>query len=89
VYLRYLSAALSLSTLPPVISEVLELGAGGKLERVFETANGLLTPQIELMAYHDFANDPIEANATFLAGGTSFVAQGATPHAPATMPNWD
>ena len=59
--------------------EVAELGAGLRVAGSLPLGQGTLQPEAKLMAYHDFAADQISSDASFVFGGSSFVANGATP----------
>lgn len=59
--------------------EVAELGAGLRLAGDLPLGQGNLQPQLTLMAYHDFAADRIANSASFVFGGSPFLAVGATP----------
>lgn len=74
-------------TLQPLNMEVLdqrietvELGAGLRAMTAIDTKRGLLIPEVNLMAWHDFAADRGDTAARFLTGaGNSFVTTGAKP----------
>ncbi|WP_419833838.1 autotransporter domain-containing protein [Endozoicomonas atrinae] len=74
-------------TLQPLNMEVLdqrietvELGAGLRAMTAIDTKRGLLIPEVNLMAWHDFAADRGDTAARFLSGaGNSFVTTGAKP----------
>ncbi len=74
-------------TLQPLNMEVLdqrietvELGAGLRAMTAIDTKRGLLIPEVNLMAWHDFAADRGDTAARFLNGaGNSFVTTGAKP----------
>lgn len=53
--------------------EVLDLGAGVKLEGVF----GDFKPSARLMAFHDFAKDSADSTSSFALGGNTFATTGA------------
>ena len=59
--------------------EAIELGAGVRLMTGIDTGKGVLIPELNLMAWHDFAADRGDTSARFLAGGDSFVSVGARP----------
>ncbi|WP_252179238.1 autotransporter outer membrane beta-barrel domain-containing protein [Endozoicomonas sp. 4G] len=57
--------------------EILELGAGLKLLGDIATASMTVKPEVSLMAYHDFKDDPVTMTAHFAQGGNAFVVNGA------------
>lgn len=59
--------------------EVAELGAGLRIAGSLPLGQGNLEPQAKVMVYHDFAADQVSSDASFVFGGSSFVANGATP----------
>lgn len=59
--------------------EVAELGAGLRLAGSLPLGQGTLQPEAKLMAYHDFAADQVATSASFVFGGSNFIATGATP----------
>jgi len=59
--------------------EAIELGAGVRFMTGIDTGKGVLIPELNLMAWHDFAADRGDTSARFLAGGDSFVTVGAKP----------
>ena len=52
--------------------EVMELGAGLKLMAEYDVSNGMLKPELTLMAYHDFKDDKPEVQGSFLNGGKTY-----------------
>lgn len=58
--------------------EAIELGAGIRLAGNLPLGTGTLEPQLKLMAYHDFAADPVQNTSTFVLGSTPFVTRGAS-----------
>jgi outer membrane autotransporter protein len=59
--------------------EVAELGAGLRVAGNLPLGKGTLQPEAKVMVYHDFAADQVSSDASFVFGGSSFVANGATP----------
>ncbi|WP_341304135.1 autotransporter domain-containing protein [Pseudomonas sp. TMP25] len=59
--------------------EVAELGAGLRIAGSLPMGQGTLQPEAKVMAYHDFAADQVSADASFVFGGSNFIANGATP----------
>jgi outer membrane autotransporter protein len=59
--------------------EIAELGAGLRVAGSLPLGQGMLEPQAKVMVYHDFAADQVSSDASFVFGGSSFVANGATP----------
>lgn len=57
--------------------EILELGAGLKLSGDIATARMIVKPEVSLMAFHDFKDDPVTMTAQFAQGGNAFVVNGA------------
>ncbi|WP_257255130.1 autotransporter outer membrane beta-barrel domain-containing protein [Endozoicomonas sp. SESOKO3] len=57
--------------------EILELGAGLKLLGDIATASTTVKPEVSLMAYHDFKDDPVTMTAHFAQGGDAFLVNGA------------
>jgi len=58
--------------------EAIELGAGIRLAGNLPLGAGNLEPQLKLMAYHDFAADPVQNTSSFVLGSTPFVTRGAS-----------
>ncbi|PAV67225.1 hypothetical protein WR25_12175 [Diploscapter pachys] len=58
--------------------EAIELGAGIRLAGNLPLGAGSLEPQLKLMAYHDFAADPVQNSSSFVLGSTPFVTRGAS-----------
>ncbi|BCJ05894.1 autotransporter [Pseudomonas sp. RtIB026] len=58
--------------------EAIELGAGVRVASQLPLGAGILEPQLKVMAYHDFAADPVQNTATFVLGTTPFVSHGAS-----------
>ncbi|WP_263078688.1 autotransporter outer membrane beta-barrel domain-containing protein [Endozoicomonas sp. Mp262] len=56
----------------------IELGLGLIASRSFELSSGILTPQIQLMGWHDFKNQQVETDLQFVSGPT-FTSKGADP----------
>jgi outer membrane autotransporter protein len=59
--------------------EVAELGAGLRVAGSLPLGKGTLQPEAKVMVYHDFAADQVSSDASFVFGGSSFIANGATP----------
>lgn len=59
--------------------EVIELGAGMRLAGLFQAGQGILEPELRLMAYHDFAADQARSTSSYVLGGLPFVTNGARP----------
>ncbi|WP_252179221.1 autotransporter outer membrane beta-barrel domain-containing protein [Endozoicomonas sp. 4G] len=57
--------------------EIMELGAGLKLLGDIATTGMSIKPEVSLMAYHDFKDDPVTMTAHFAQGGNAFVMHGA------------
>nr|MDT0250073.1 autotransporter outer membrane beta-barrel domain-containing protein [Endozoicomonas sp.] len=57
--------------------DIMELGAGLKLIGDINTDTLIIKPELGLMGYHDFKNDPVAITAHFAAGGESFLIHGA------------
>ena len=57
--------------------EIMELGAGLKLLGNIEAESMLFKPEVSLMAYHDFKDDPVTMTAHFAEGGNAFLVHGA------------
>ncbi|WP_422411457.1 MULTISPECIES: autotransporter outer membrane beta-barrel domain-containing protein [unclassified Endozoicomonas] len=57
--------------------EILELGAGLKLSGDITTASMTVKPEVSLMAFHDFKDDPVSMTAQFAQGGNAFLMSGA------------
>lgn len=57
--------------------EILELGAGLKLSSDITTASMTVKPEVSLMAFHDFKDDPVTMTAQFAQGGNAFLMSGA------------
>ena len=57
--------------------EAIELGVGVLVASQLPLGAGTLEPQLKMMAYHDFAADPVQNTATFVLGSTPFVSHGA------------
>jgi len=58
--------------------EAIELGVGVLVASQLPLGAGTLEPQLKMMAYHDFAADPVQNTATFVLGSTPFVSHGAS-----------
>lgn len=56
---------------------ILELGAGMSLLADLAIRNGVIRPELGVMAFHDFKKDPIEVTAHYTTGGESFPIYGA------------
>jgi len=49
---------------------------GVKVERVIQTSNGAVSPEVHARWLHDFNSTTMEQDARFASGGSSFKAQG-------------
>lgn len=49
---------------------------GAKVERVIQTSNGAVSPEVHARWLHDFNSTTMQQNARFAGGGSSFKAQG-------------
>ncbi|CAM3695668.1 autotransporter outer membrane beta-barrel domain-containing protein [Parendozoicomonas haliclonae] len=59
--------------------KVAEVGAGVGFSRTFQGSYGQITPEVQVMGWHDFAADAVEVTSRLVLGGDAFVARGADP----------
>lgn len=59
--------------------DLLQSGLGIQIARPYHLKSGTWTPEIHAKWLYDFIGDPVQTNATFTGGGSSFTTNGADP----------